>query len=235
MGVLILEDLQLVHSAKKKSKTTRYRVCWIWGPSFKVPEISLKIYTDKHHVDFSGSNRGLFCTRLEGEMTLAVAELLTELTSEVTTPLFLFNVIKSLVVFFCTDAALASKKEGGDSKFLSRTLTDNTLPNGLTTLRKRKTRGRFDLRICRGFTAVIKQFRPLDRHAVQQSVEQRPLRVQVVLQNRHCFQYAQQQGRPKNQPTGKIRNINISSQMQEEGEILKLEKWTRGGHVRAGI
>lgn len=62
--------------------------------------------------DFSGSNRGLFCTRLEGEMTLAVAELLTELTSEVTTPLFLFNVTKSLVVFFCTDAALASKKVG---------------------------------------------------------------------------------------------------------------------------
>lgn len=63
-------------------------------------------------MDFSGSNRGLFCTRLEGEMTLAVAELLTELTSEVTTPLFLFNVTKSLVVFFCTDAALASKKVG---------------------------------------------------------------------------------------------------------------------------
>lgn len=55
---------------------------------------------------------------------------------------------------------------------------------------------------------------------MQQSVEQRPLRVQVVLQNRHCFQYAQQQGRPKNQPTGKIRNINISSQMQEEGDLV---------------
>lgn len=54
---------------------------------------------------------------------------------------------------------------------------------------------------------------------MQQSVEQRPLRVQVVLQNRHCFQYAQQ-GRLKNQPTGKIRNINISSQMQEEGDLV---------------